>query len=349
MKMAINRAKTDLERLQMQGATLKRIARPSDDPVSNVQAMSISSANSDNTQYQRNIVHAVNMLNTTDQSVEQLVEILNKAKEIAIAQSSDFYDKNIRSNIANEVTQLRNAALTIANKRIGNKYMFAGHKTLTRPFASDGTYKGNNGHIHLEVTKDFFIPINLHGEEVFYGTGFKQNRKEHPLNEFPAINNQSSEEYIKDEENNKDGVIDVGRDLASMERIPDDAGSKELGDAENSNFQTRNNMFSLLSSLATALDNDDPDHIQDLLEKFDDSVSRLITLRTRIGSVMNSVLHSRNALESETIDNKERRSRLIDADIAEVFSDLTKHQDVLQTTYQASKALLNQNLLTFLR
>ena len=85
MKMAINRAKTDLERLQMQGATLKRIARPSDDPVSNVQAMSISSANSDNTQYQRNIVHAVNMLNTTDQSVEQLVEILNKAKEIAIS------------------------------------------------------------------------------------------------------------------------------------------------------------------------------------------------------------------------------------------------------------------------
>lgn len=93
---------------------------------------------------------------------------MNKAKEIAIAQSSDFYDANIRENVSNEIKQLRNQALAIANKRVGNKYLFGGFKTLSKPFTDAGEYKGDLGKVTVEVSKDFFVPINLNGYEVFY-------------------------------------------------------------------------------------------------------------------------------------------------------------------------------------
>jgi|GEM_PF-470787 flagellar hook-associated protein 3 FlgL len=355
MNTSINRAKAKLEDLQLKGSTLKKMTKPSDDPVSNVNALMISSENTDNNQYQRNIIHAVTNLTATDQALESLVEIMNKAKELAITQASDFYDKNIRSNVANEVVQLRNSALAIANKRIGSKYIFSGYKTLTRPFGLDGNYNGDGGHTNLEVSKDFFVPINLNGVEVFYGSDFSKDKREHPLNEFPAINNP--EDYRYDEKDkdyaSEDGILNVGRDLASIERIKTD--KEEASDTQVSEekinetkFENSANVFSLLSGLTNALENDDTRYIQDLLEKLDTATSRLITLRTRVGSISNSILKTRDTLEADFINNEAKKSQLVDADVAELFSDITRHQDTLKTTYQASKTVLNKNLLDFL-
>ena len=83
--------------------------------------------------------------------------------------------------------------------------------------------------------------------------------------------------------------------------------------------------------------------------KFDEDISRTVTLRTRIGSIVNSIDRSKIIMESENISGADRKSKLIDADIAELFSDISRHENVLQTSYKASQAMLNQNLLDFLR
>ena len=72
-------------------------------------------------------------------------------------------------------------------------------------------------------------------------------------------------------------------------------------------------------------------------------------IRDSIGSVVNSIDRSKNILESDNVNAAERKSKLVDADVAELFSDITKHQNVLQTSYKASQAMLNQSLLDFLR
>ena len=86
-----------------------------------------------------------------------------------------------------------------------------------------------------------------------------------------------------------------------------------------------------------------------LLEKFDNTISRLVTLRTRIGSITNSVDTSKNSLSSENIDHASRRSALVDADVTELFSDINKQQAILKTTYQASQGVMNQSLMDFIR
>lgn len=323
LNFTLGKAKAKLEGLQTKGATLKNITKPSDDPVSNVEAMSLTSLQKDSNQFIRNSNYALMHLNVTEKSIEQLTDILSKAKEIAIAQSSDFYNADIRKNIANEVQQLRNLALSISNKRVGQKYIFAGFKTLDRPFDNDGTYKGDTGHMNVEVGKDFFSPINLNGREVFIGEENIKSQDVHPLEEFP--------------------------DLEAAPKQRTDRKSRELASVRIPKFEEHENIFAQLDMLVAALENNDSNVIQGLLEKFDKGISRLITLRTRIGSIVNSIESSINTIESDNIDWATRKSKLVDADIAELFGDITKQQEVLKTTYKSSQGLLNTNLLDFLR
>lgn len=325
LKYALNRTKAKMEDLQLKGSTLKTITKPSDNPVSNVEAMSLTSSTNDNLQYLKNADFALLNLNVTEKSLEELTDIVSKAKEIAIAQSSDFFNADVRKNVANEVQQLYNQALAISNKKVGLKNIFAGTNTLTVPFDSNGNYKGDSGHISLEVSRNFFVPVNLTGTEVF----------------FSADDSSSIESPLKDfEQFDKSTISKLSRDVAT------DADSSEKKAAVP--FKSRDNIFAQLQALTSALENNDPEMIQGLLEKFDNSISRLITLRTRIGSISNSVETSKTTLESENIDHTSRRSSLLDADVTELFSDINKQQAVLKTTYQSTQGVMNQSLMDFL-
>jgi flagellar hook-associated protein 3 FlgL len=329
LKYALNKTKAKVEDLQLKGSTLKQITKPSDNPVSNVEAMALTSSTNDNLQYLKNADFALLNLSVSEKSIEELTDIVVKAKEIAIAQSSDFFNADVRKNVANEVQQLYNQALAIANKKVGIKHIFSGTSTLTSPFDGSGNYKGDLGHISLEVSRNFFVPINLTGEEVFYSSG-ETGKAESPLKDFEQFKNTPDPK--------------LNRDVASEN---EEHKVDDIPEAEK--FKSRDNIFSQLQALGSALENNDPTMVQGLLEKFDSSVSRLVTLRTRIGSITNSVESSKTSLGSENIDHASRRSALVDADVSDLFSDINKQQAILKTTYQASQGLMNQTLMDFLR
>ena len=327
LKYALNKTKAKVEDLQLKGSTLKSITRPSDNPVSNVEAMALTSASNDNIQYMKNSDFAILNLSVSEKSIEELTEIMTKAKEIAIAQSSDFFNADIRKNVANEVQQLYNQTLAIANKKVGLKHIFSGTSTLTVPFNGTGDYQGDNGKISLEVSRNFYVPINLTGEEVFYNS-LESAKAENPLDKFDQFKENPS--------------VQINRDPANeVEAAP--------VDPEVEKFKSRDNMFSQLQALTSALENNDPKMIQSLLEKFDTTISRLVTLRTRIGSIQNSVESSKNNLGTENIEHASRRSALVDADVTELFSDIQKQQAILKTSYQASQGIMNQSLMDYLR
>lgn len=328
LKYALNKTKAKVEDLQLKGSTLKSITKPSDNPVSNVEALAITSATNDNIQYLKNADFALLNLSVSEKSIEELTDIIVKAKEIAIAQSSDFFNADVRKNVANEVQQLYNQSLAIANKKVGIKHIFSGTNTLTVPFDGNGKYQGDKNHISLEVSRNFFVPINLTGEEVFFSNS-EMSKAENPLEDF--------EQY------KEAPTVKLNRDLASTE---DKAATPELKDPK---FKSQDNIFTQLQSLTSALENNDPQMVQGLLEKFDNSISRLVTLRTRIGSIMNSVESSKTNLGSENIDHASRRSALVDADVSELFSDINKQEAILKTTYQATQGLMNQSLMDYLR
>lgn len=335
---SISRVKSRLEDLQMKGASLRRMTRPSDNPMANAEALSLGTKLDDTKQYLSNSNHALMQLDATEKSIEQITNILVKAKELAIAQSSGFYSDDVRRNVANEVDQLHKQTLAIANKRLGPKYIFGGHKTLTAPFDGQGHYRGDREKINLEVSKDFFVPINLHGAEVFYASDTKQDPVVNPLQD---VNKEIQDKLGETPFLARQEVEDQTRQPASV-GIPDQVGEPTQG-------EKRANIFSQLATLTSALENNDNKLIQDLLEEFDESISRLITLRTRIGSITNSVENAKMNLENDSLSFSTRKSFLMDADVAELFADLTKQQDILKTTYNSSSAIMNKKLLDFIR
>ena len=80
IKFALNKTKEKLEDLQLKGSTLKKTTRPSDDPIGNVESLTISSRTSDNDQYIKNADYAQLHLSVAEKSIEELTDILVKAK-----------------------------------------------------------------------------------------------------------------------------------------------------------------------------------------------------------------------------------------------------------------------------
>ena len=151
---AVGKTKSKVEDLQLKGSTLKRMSKPSDDPIGNVELMAMRSQNVDADQYLRNLNFAQTNLAYTENILEEMTDILVKAKELAIGQASSIYSPEIREGVSKEIHQMRQQVLGLANKRIGNRYIFAGQKVLTRPFDQDGKYMGDKNKINIEIQSD---------------------------------------------------------------------------------------------------------------------------------------------------------------------------------------------------
>jgi flagellar hook-associated protein 3 FlgL len=314
---ATGKTKSKVEDLQLKGSTMKRIAKVSDDPVGNVELLAIRSQNVDSEQYMRNLNFAQTQLSYTENVIEDLTNILMKAKELAIGASSTIYSPEIREGVAKEIHQLRQQALSLANKRMGNRYLFSGQMVLTRPFDTEGKYQGDTNKINIEINKDVFIPININGKELFFSKG-KTPLERNDLN-------------LKKEE------VDLTPPQVRAPASTDEGAEVEVS------------IFDELRALENAMLTDNPNIIQGLLEKFDTSLERVVKLRTEIGALTNTVENSENNIEKTKLLNEAHKSKIEDADVTEVFGNLQKEQTVLKATYQASANLMNTNLMDFLR
>ena len=327
IKYSVGKTKSKVEDLQIKGSNMKRMQKPSDDPIGNVDLLQIRSRNIDAQQYLRNLNFAQTNLSFTETVLEELTEILTKAKELAIGQASDIYNPEVRQSVSKEIHQLRLQALSLANKRMGNRYLFAGQKLLTKPFDSEGKYLGDKNKIHIEINKDVFIPINITGAELFFDKEARPSSKlalPDAASQLPTNPNQLE-------------------DPVALNRTP--ASANQLGEVNS----VRSSIFDELASLENALLTNNPDIVQNLLEQLDRSIDRVIAHRTQVGALSNNINNAENNIEKQKLLNEEFKTKVEDADVTELFSNLQKEQNILKATYQASGTLMNQQLMDFLR
>lgn len=315
---AVGKTKSKVEDLQLKGSTLKRVAKPSDDPVGNVELLSIRSQNIDANQYMRNLNFAQTQLSYTENVLEEMTDLLNKAKELAIGQASSIYSPEIRQGVSKEIHQIRQQVLSLANKRMGNRYIFAGQKILSRPFDQDGKYSGDTNKINIEINKDVYVPININGRELFFSSEKKAPEKSDIDLNPPKIE-------ISPE-------IEVMRQPASVEPQEEMAS-----------------IFDELRALENAMVTDNPQIIQGLLERLDSSMDRIVAFRTQLGALTNTISNAENNIEKTKLLNEAHKSKIEDADVSELFGDLQKEQAVLKATYNASSKLMNTSLMDFLK
>ena len=317
---AVGKTKGKVEDLQIKGSTLKRISKLSDDPIGNVELLAVRSQNIDAGQYLRNLNFAQTQLSYTENVMEELTDLLSKAKELALGQASSIYSPEIRQGVSKEIHQIRQQVLSIANKRIGNRYLFSGQTVLTRPFDQAGEYKGDKGKINIEINKDVFVPINITGDQLFFSKAKKPFEK--------------SDVDLKSPGSEVDLNIDT-----SVMRGPASAREEAVTAS----------VFDELRALENAMLTDNPQIIQSLLERLDESLERTVTFRTEIGALTNTIQNAETNIEKTKLLNENYKSKIEDADVTELMGNLQKEQAVLKATYQASSNLMNTNLMDFLR
>lgn len=164
-----------MDKLQNQMATGKKIAVPSDDPVVAARALKLRTDVAEIGQYQKNVEDASSWLDITETSLSNIGDVLQRARELAVQAANSPASASDSQVVKQEVSQLREQILHLANSTYSGRYVFSGFKT-DKPLVDEATGKYN---VNVTTTEDIkyeigvgdSINVNSLGGEVFDGTG----------------------------------------------------------------------------------------------------------------------------------------------------------------------------------
>lgn len=135
----LQRNSAALEQAQSQVSTGLKLQTASDDPVAAAGVMRASGGLRALTQYRRNIGGARARLSTEESVLDQVGDLLTRAKELAIGQAGDTANAQTRLTAKAEVDQLAQQLVQLGNTQVNGAYLFGGDTAQTAPFKSDGT------------------------------------------------------------------------------------------------------------------------------------------------------------------------------------------------------------------
>lgn len=167
VKQNVQSVSQSIQQYQEQLSSGKRINRPSDDPLGAMRTQQIHTHLSKIDQYARNKTYATSWLNTTETALNQSSDLLIRLKELAVTFSSDTSNAEGRQSAANEVQNIKDQLLAMANTKVGNRSIFAGHSTDGKAFLDNGNYLGDDGKIMLNLSSDISLQVNQSGSDVF--------------------------------------------------------------------------------------------------------------------------------------------------------------------------------------
>lgn len=157
-----------MDTLMDQVSTGKKINRPSDDPVIAMKGMGYRTELKQIEQYKRNTSEVHNWMDNTDSALDKATQTMQKLRELAVQASNDTYDASERENIMNEVKQLKEHMMDIANTSVNGKYIFNGTDTETPPVNEDGEFDpSSTSPVLIDVAGGTKLQANVNPEDVF--------------------------------------------------------------------------------------------------------------------------------------------------------------------------------------
>lgn len=177
---SLHRNAGDVQRLQFQQATGKRINTPSDDPLGARRALKFQNEDRRFEQFKRNLDNTASSLNEATVVLNEVVDQLMKAHDIAIRANNDVLNKEQRGEIANEIDQMLEAVLRISNTNREGEFIFSGTDKDTQPFEAirdeNGEiigieFKGNNEEREINIGLGEQVAKNIGGGITFQNPG----------------------------------------------------------------------------------------------------------------------------------------------------------------------------------
>lgn len=195
----IQKSFEDLDDLNYKLSSGRAFRFPGDDPVAATDSMRLQTNLTKQEQFQRNITDGLMWMNTVDKTMSDVSSILHRVRTLAVQGANDPYANPDRMAIGYEIDQILQEMVDLGNMNFNNRYVFAGAKTLTKPFEvaygrdegqeSDLTdcpvgginadritrvsYHGNQVELMREIDEGTKLAVNTAGDDLFFITAHK--------------------------------------------------------------------------------------------------------------------------------------------------------------------------------
>lgn len=349
----IQKSRSNVQTLQNQAATMKKVLKPSDDPIGAAKILENRTDLKNLNQFEKDIEHARTFLETTESTLSQLNEAIVRAKELALQGATDTNGGLPREMIAEEISQIANSVLEMSNRTSGERYLFGGYKTEAPPFDREGNYRGDAAQVQIQNHREQFIPMNLAGSQVFMGQdlGFSGTVKrawEVPktLEDLQAFKLNTIENEFQSSELQQNMIETRGpASVSQAERI----GVNGAGEADPVTGNKGVNLFSMMRGLEVALRTNDKLGIQESLEPLDAALNQINMSRAEVGGRVSQMNATQEGIQKQIVDSKTQNSLIEDADAFETLSNLSKSDSTLKGILETSGKVSQLSLLDFLK
>ena len=160
---------TNLNKVQKQIASGKRLTEMSDEPWSVAQIHQLREEKSVHGVFQDASNMATGLLAQSESTLQTVLNVIDRTRSLAVQMSNDSYSPENLSNAIEEAQNLKERVRNLANVSIDGRYLFSGAAYDTPPFDSTFAYSGSNTEMSMDVSNIATVEVGFDGSDVFQG------------------------------------------------------------------------------------------------------------------------------------------------------------------------------------
>jgi len=170
---SLNKTQSELLKRQIEISTGKRVNKPSDAPASTAAIQVIQLRLETRQQQDRNLQHALAVLNNTDQALSDASDIVLEAKSIALSQIGVGSTADTRANQATVIQAQIDGLIEIANRQFQGISLFGGRRStgqddqVFQGLLGGVRYIGATENLAADVGLDRPLQFNSNGNDAF--------------------------------------------------------------------------------------------------------------------------------------------------------------------------------------
>ena len=168
----MQRGQVNLDKLNQQISTGKKLITPSDNPVAAAQVVKLERELAQYNKFDDNINVTQRRLELEETILGDVNIAIDRMRELAIQAGNGVLGDQDRKALSQELYQLKDYVAGLMNTRDSEgEYLFAGSQGSTKPYTetSNGRYQynGDDGQRMIQVGSDLYMPSNDSGQFLF--------------------------------------------------------------------------------------------------------------------------------------------------------------------------------------
>jgi flagellar hook-associated protein 3 FlgL len=364
----------------------KNINKISDDALGVTRVLGFKQTNQAIGQYQRNVDNTSSWLSATEGKLTSANDVLTEARQLAVAQATASASADTRKIAAQKVQALMDEMRSLANSKLGDKYLFSGSRSDVAPFASeegvakiddpvaggDNTYAGavvKGGTYTGEKNKTYVLKITTGGDQTaakykISSDGGKTWGAESAAGAIDAPNlaiGDGIELTFPDGTFAENDLFYVHAYTAGYYQGNGGELSVTVNKDSTSDYNITGeeaftdkgdgtvDVFKALKSFKDALENNDVDGISAAIDDMKASQDQINLCVAKCGSRANRMEMAKNNLSELELNMTSLISATEDADLAELATTYSMKEVALQAAYEVASRVTSNSIINFLK